>query len=299
MLESLRENYVFRSLESSIGRIYQDKLLALYLLYLLFIVLLAVIGPSITPYEYDANLRGPSGQLLRAQPPSLAHPLGTTPVGHDVLSRIIYGARPTVITGLLGGTIIIGIGASVGITAGYVGGRVDDALMRFTDLVYGVPLLPFAIVLVALFGVGFLQTIVVIGMLLWRSSARVLRSQVLQIKERPFILAAKASGASTPRIIIKHILPNILPMAVFFFAIGIGNAIIIQASLAFLGVTSPFIPSWGIMLRNAYDSGIMGEAWWWSVPPGLLISFIVLSTVMLGRSIESRTKSEEAAMVEG
>jgi peptide/nickel transport system permease protein len=251
------------------------------------IIALGIVGPEITPYEYNETLYDESGQLLDTQSPSLAHPLGTTSNGHDVLSRVMYGARPTVITGLLGGSMIIGIGMTIGVTAGYLGGRVENTLMRFTDFVYGVPLIPFAIVLLSLLGFNFYTSIIVIGAILWRGNARVLRSQVLQIKERPFILSAKATGASSARIVLKHILPNIAPMAFLFFALGIGYAILVQASLAFIGVTNPFVPSWGIMIRNAYNSGLMTVAWWWAITPGILISLTVMSAFVLGRRLEA------------
>lgn len=271
----------------------RDRALMMYLGTILTILFLGVVGPHLAPYPYDETLRAADGSLLRAEAPSLEHPLGTTNRGYDVFSRLLYGARPTMITGLLGGAMIITIGATIGITAGYMEGRVDSVLMRLTDFVYGVPLIPFAIVLVAIFGAGFYQSIIVIGLVLWRGSARVLRSQVLQIKERPFIQAARAMGGSTPHIMLKHMFPNIMPMAAFFFAVGIGNTILIQAGLAFLGVSSPFIPSWGVMLRNAYSSGYLASAWWWSIPPGMMISLVVLSTIMIGRSIETMGEQEE------
>lgn len=264
----------------------QDRLAILAFTFLVFVCLLGLIGPAITPYEYDQTLYTDGGELLDTEEPSVAHPLGTTSRGQDVLSRIVYGARPTVITGLLGGLLIISIGMTIGVTAGYVGGRVENILMRFTDFVYGVPLIPFAIVLLSLLGFNFYTSITVIGLILWRGNARVLRSQVLQIKERPFILSAKATGASDARIIIRHILPNIAPMAFLFFALGIGYAILVQASLAFIGVSNPFIPSWGVMIRNAYNSGLMTEAWWWAIPPGLLISLTVMSAFIIGRRFE-------------
>jgi len=286
---SVGENYVLRNIRNGLSLMLEDRMTLFFFIMLAFLLSLGLVGPWITPYEYDRTFYSEDGGVLSMEPPSLAHPLGTTFAGYDVLSRLMYGARATVITGLLGGTIIVSLGLTIGTTAGYVGGRVEDILMRFTDIVYGVPLIPFAIVLVALLGVGFLQSIFVVGLILWRGSARVIRSQILQIKERPFILSAKATGASTPRIIFKHILPNIATMVILFFALGVGYAIIIQASLAFLGVTSPFIPSWGIMLRNAYNSGLMAEAWWWSIPPGIMISLTVLSTFMFGRGFDRLT----------
>lgn len=285
-LDNLTDNYVVRNVVGALSLMIEDRTTAVYFAFLVGVLVLGVIGPYIAPYEYGESLYV-DGELLRSAPPSLAHPLGTTDVGQDVLSRVLYGARPTVITGLLGGSMIIGIGMTIGVTAGYFGGWVDTVLMRFTDIIYGVPLIPFAIVLIALFGVGFIESIVVIGLLLWRGNARVLRSQVLQIKERPFVMAARSTGASDLRIILKHILPNIASMAVLFFALGVGYTIILQASLAFIGVSNPFIPSWGVMVRNAYNSGLMSTAWWWSVPPGLLIALTVLSTFMFGRGYEN------------
>lgn len=158
--------------------------------------------------------------------------------------------------------------------------------MRFTDFVYGVPLIPFAITLAAIVGAGFWTMIFIIGFLLWRSTARVIRSQVLQIKQRPFIEAAEALGASRTRVIFRHIIPNIAPMIILYFALGIGFAILFQASLSFLGITNPFVPSWGVMIRNAHKTGVIGSAWWWSLTPGLLLSLTVLSAYLLGRGYE-------------
>jgi peptide/nickel transport system permease protein len=249
------------------------------------------MGPYITPYSYDETLYNDEGEVLRAESPSLSHPLGTTNTGQDVLSRVIYGVQPTVVTGLLGGAMIISIGLTMGVVSGYVGGLVDNVLMRITDIAYSVPLIPFAIVLLTLLGVGFYSSVVVIGLLLWRGNARVLRSQVLQIKQRPFVRAAKATGASTPRIIVKHILPNVASMAVLFFALGIGYSIIAQAGLAFIGASNPFVPSWGVMIRNAYQSGYMAEQIGWSLIPGLLISMTVLSAFLIGRGFEQDDKA--------
>ena len=281
------DNYVIRNVVGALSLMIEDRTTAAYFAFLVVILILGLIGPSIAPYQYSESLYTEDDELKRSLAPSAEHPLGTTSTGQDVLSRILYGAQPTVITGLLGGSMIIGIGMTIGVTAGYFGGWVDTVLMRFTDVIYGVPLIPFAIVLIALFGVGFIESIVVIGLLLWRGNARVLRSQVLQIKERPFVVAARSTGASDLRIVFKHILPNIASMAVLFFALGVGYTIILQASLAFIGVSNPFIPSWGVMVRNAYNSGLMSTAWWWSVPPGLLIALTVLSTFMFGRGYEN------------
>jgi peptide/nickel transport system permease protein len=280
------DNYVLRNLRSGFSRLASKKITLLPLLFLILLLVLAVIGPHITPYQYDETLYNDQGELLRAESPSAAHPLGTTSTGQDVLSRVIYGVQPTVITGLLGGTMIISIGLTMGVVAGYVGGAVDNILMRITDVAYSVPLIPFAIVLLTLLGAGFYSSVIVIGLLLWRGNARVLRSQVLQIKERPYVEAAKAAGASTPRIIVKHILPNVASMAVLFFALGIGYSIVAQAGLSFIGASNPFVPSWGVMIRNAYESGYMADQLGWSMVPGILISMTVLSAFLIGRGFE-------------
>jgi len=285
--ETLSSQSHVRNVTKGVRKMLEDRTTFIYFTILVAIVLLGVVGPFIAPYEATETVRDDQGQIKAVESPSVSHPLGTTFAGYDVLSQVLIGARPTVLTGLLGGSIIITIGMAIGITAGYFGGRTESILMRFTDLAYGVPLLPTLIVLVAFFGIGFYSTVFFIGILLWRSSARVLRSQVLQIKEYPFIRAAEATGASRTRIIFKHIIPNVAPMAVLFFAMGVGYSILLQAGLAFLGITDPFVPSWGVMVRNAFESGYMSTAWWWSVTPGLLIAITVLSTFMFGRGYES------------
>ena len=286
LVQRVRNHFLFENIREGLRLFLSDRLTAVFLGVLVVLVFLAAFGPALAPYEYDTVQRSESGEMLRLEQPSADHLLGTTNRGHDVLSRVLYGAQPTLMTGFLGGLIIVSIGLIIGVTAGYFGGRVDSLLMRITDFAYGVPLIPTAIVVVAYFGIGFWSSILIIGFLLWRGNARVFRSQVLQIRERPFILSAKATGASTPRIIVKHILPNVAPMAIMFFALGIGYSILLQAGLSFIGVSNPLVPSWGIMIRNAYSSGQMTTAWWWSIPPGVMISLTVLSTIMFGRRYE-------------
>ena len=286
-LADLKNNYVIRNVGGALKVMLREGSVRFWFGVILFILLLGLIGPTIAPYEYDETQYDAQGNILINAPPSVAHPLGTTDTGYDVLSRVLYGARPTVITGALGGTIIILIGGTIGITAGFVGGRTENILMRFTDLAYGIPLLPTALVVVGLLGIGFISSIVVIGLIIWRGTARVLRSQVLQIKERPYVLAARATGASTPRIIVKHILPNVGTMVILFFALSVGYTILIQAGLAYLGVSDPTVPAWGIMVRNAQTAGRMSASWWWSIPPGILISITVMSTFMFGRGYEN------------
>lgn len=298
MTARINDIFLLRDIIAGLKQIAKDRLTLAYLFILLFFINLGIFGPLVAPYGPTERVVGDGGQILLTAPPSIEHPMGTTSAGYDVLSRILYGARPTAIAGLLGGSMLICLGLTVGLTAGYVGGRLDTALMRMTDVAYSIPLLPFAIVIVSFLEVGYYTSILAIGALLWRGSARVIRSRVLQIREKPYIQAMEATGASQPRIIVRHILPNIATMAILFFAIGVGYTIIIQAGLTFIGAIDPFTPSWGVMIRNAYNSGYMSAAWWWSIPPGLLISLTVLSTFMFGRGYERISGQVDESVVQ-
>ena len=282
----LRNHYIFQNVKSGLQLYLSDGLTAFFLVVFAILVFFMLFGPALAPYEYDAYQQAENGDLLLTQPPSEEHWLGTTSRGYDVLSRLMYGAQPTLLTGFLGGTFIVTIGLLIGVSAGYFGGRVDSVLMRMTDFAYGIPLIPAAIVIVAYFGIGFWTSIFIIGLVLWRGNARVFRSQVLQIKEREHVKAAKMLGASDFYVITRHILPNMGGMIVLFFALGTGLTILISAGLAFLGFMNPFIPSWGVMLRTAYGSGYMADAWWWTLPTGGAISLTVLTVFMLGRGYE-------------
>lgn len=285
-LDALRTHQTVSNVSSAF-RSYLSNWLTLFFFFgFIFVILLAIFGPVLAPYEQDAIQRGAEGEMLRVAPPSFEHPLGTTYRGHDVLSRFLIGARPTVLTGLVGGAIIVSLGLTMGVSSGYYGGRTDNILMRITDFAFGIPIIPTAIVLVAYFGMGFWSSVLVVGLLLWRGNARVFRSQVLQIKEREHVNVAKMFGASNFHVITRHIIPNMVGMIVLFFALATGITILITASLAFLGFMDPFTPSWGVMLRNAYGSGYMSSAWWWTLPPGFAITFTVLTVFMLGRGYE-------------
>ncbi len=291
-LQRLRNHYLFQNIKSGLRLYLSDNVTSFFVVVFTILVFLAIFGPMLAPYQYDEVQRDENGEMLRTEPPSADHWLGTNARGYDVFSRLVYGAQPTILTGFLGGTIIVGIGLVVGVSAGYFGGQTDSVLMRLTDFAYGIPLIPTAIVVVAYFGIGFWSTILIIGLVLWRGNARVFRSQVLQIKEREHVKAAKMLGASDVYVIVRHILPNMGGMIVLFFALGTGLTILVSAGLAFLGFMDPFIPSWGIMLRTAYNSGYVARAWWWTLPTGGAISLTVLTVFMLGRGYERITQAD-------
>jgi peptide/nickel transport system permease protein len=219
-------------------------------------------------------------------PPSLEYLFGTTQQGRDVFSQVVYGTRSALIVGFLSAFCIVFIGTNVGLLAGYYGGWVDTVLMRITDVFYGIPFLPFALVLVSIFRPSLMLVIAVIGFLMWRTTARVIRSQVLTLRERKFIQAARASGSSHFRILYLHIAPNILPMCFLYMAFGVSWGVLGEASLSFLGLGDPDIVSWGGILYDAFNSGGMRKAWWWTIPPGLCITLFVVGCFMIGRAYE-------------
>jgi peptide/nickel transport system permease protein len=255
-------------------------------LVLVLIVGVALANPWIVPYDATANHFDAAGQLRRLEPPSARHLLGTTHFGLDVLSQMIHGTRIVLIVGITCAFFIAIIGTNIGLLAGYFGGRVDSILMRVTDLAFGIPFIPFAVVLVALLGPSLWNMILVISLLMWRTTARVIRSQVLSIRERGFVKAAKIAGASDWRIIYVHILPNVAPMALLYVAFDIAWAVLAEASISFLGFGDPNQVSWGQMLYLAYVSGSIREAWWWTIPPGLGLSLFVISVFLVGRQYE-------------
>ena len=253
---------------------------------LAIIILVAALSPWIVPYDPIANHFNAAGQLMRLEPPSATHWLGTTYYGLDVLSQMIDGTRIVLVVGIICAFFIAIIGTNIGLVSGYYGGRIDAALMRLTGLAFGIPFVPFAVVLVALLGPSLWNMILTISLLMWRTTARVIRSQVLSLRERGFVKAAKIAGASDFRIIYVHIFPNVLPMTLLYVAFDIAWAVLAEASISFLGFGDPNQVSWGQMLYLAYVSGSIRQAWWWTIPPGLGLSLFVISVFFVGRQYE-------------
>jgi peptide/nickel transport system permease protein len=251
-----------------------------------FFIFLAIAGPTLAPYPPNETIYLENGMQARLLPPSLKHPFGTTNMGQDVFSQTIVGARIAVFIGLISALFIVLIGTNIGLIAGYFGKSVDDILMRLTDVAYGIPFIPFAIVLVTLMGVGTMNIVLAITTLMWRTTARVIRSQVLSLRERPFVWAAKVAGAGHFRLLYIHIAPNVLPLSLLYMAFGVAWGIMAEASLGFLGLGDPEKISWGQMLYFAFRSGAIRTAWWWVIPPGLSIILVVASCYLVGRTFE-------------
>jgi len=212
--------------------------------------------------------------------------LGTDQWGRDIFSQIVYGTRLSLIVGLLSAFLGVSIGLVVGVVSGYVGGGVDEILMRFTDMLLVLPSLPLLLVLIAVLGPSLMNLILLIGALGWMGFARVVRSQVLSLKERPFVEAAKAVGAGRFYIIFRHIVPNVISLVYVTLALNVPSAIISEAALSWLGLFDPSVVSWGKMLHDAMSYERSVDKWWWIVPPGLCIAILSLSFILIGYAID-------------
>lgn len=248
--------------------------------------IMAIFAPYLAPYLPYKETYHLNGDLAFLEPPSREHLFGTTLMAQDLLSQIIWGTRRTLVIALSAAFGAAFIGTNIGLIAGYFGGKVDLFLMRLTDIAYGLPFLPFAMVAVLMLGRGDMVLVLVISSILWRTTSRVIRSQVLTLKERPFISAAKTMGASSGRIIYRHIMPNVIPLSFLYSLIIAGDAVLIEASLSFLGLGNPNTISWGQILFYCFSSQRMRIAWWWGFFPGLSIVLLVLSAFFIGRSYE-------------
>jgi len=248
-------------------------------------VAMAVLAPWIAPYDPKAPIQVTIDDIYA--PPSPEHWLGTDDAGKDVLSNFIYGARVSLTVGFFASFISIVIGGVIGIVAGFYGGRTENVLMRLTDIMLVIPDLPLAVVLVALTKPSLLNIIFVIGILGWTSTARLVRSQALSVKERKFVLRARAIGASNMYIVRRHILPLVLPLMVANTVLVISLAILNESTLSFLGLSDPTTLSWGQMLNFAFTRGGMSAgAWWALVTPGFGIVWVVLGCTLLGHGLE-------------
>jgi peptide/nickel transport system permease protein len=245
----------------------------------------AIFAPWIAPYDPEATTRVTIEEIYAR--PSAAHILGTDDGGKDVLSSFLFGARVSLLVGFSASLISMLIGGSIGLVAGFYGGRIGNLLMRLTDIFLVIPDLPLMIVIVAMVGPSLLNIIVVIGILGWTGTARIVRSQALSLKERQFVLRARAIGAGNFHILRKHIFPLVLPLMVTNTVLVISLSILNESTLSFLGLGDPTTLSWGGMLNFAFTRGAISTgAWWALVAPGLGIVWVVLGCTLLGNALE-------------
>ncbi|BBO76359.1 ABC transporter permease [Desulfosarcina widdelii] len=243
-------------------------------------------------------MTGVDPEISYSTGPSLRHWLGTDYIGRDIFSQLLAGARIAFMVGISSALISILFGTTIGMVAGYAGGRTDAALMRLADIVMVMPTLLVVLILSALFGqLNIWVIVLMIALFRWPAVARVIRSQTLSLRHRPFIEAAWVAGASHLRILFRHILPNVMPLALLYMTFRVTSAIIIEAALAFLGFGDPGTVSWGMMLQWVWKTGHMFQAPYWLMPPGICISLITLAFYMTGRAMDDvldpRLRKEE------
>lgn len=258
-----------------------SRLGILGLILILAFIALAILAPWLAPYDPRALVGRPF------QEPSRDYPLGTDQVGRDIFSQLIWGSRISLMVGLLASAFSVAIGASVGLLSGYYRGPPDSILMRITDLFITLPSLPFMLILAALLGRSIWNLIFVISITGWTGTARMVRSQTLSIKERPYVEAARSIGARDSHIILGHILPNVFPLVFANAIIGIVDAILAESGLSFLGLGDPTRPSWGMILHYANEAGALATGrWWFIIPPGVCIMLIAIGFAFSSYSLD-------------
>ena len=246
---------------------------------LLVLTALVFLAPWIAPYDFDAI-----DLANRQQPPSLGHPLGTDDLGRDLYTRLLYGGRISITIGIFAAVVSSVLGTIMGALAGFYGGSTDNAIMRFTDMAISIPSLPLLIVLSSYTSAAIPAMILIIGLLSWMSTARVVRGAVHSIKQQEFVSAASLIGGRDYYIITRHIIPNVMGPIIVGATLGVGGAIIVESSLSFLGLgISPPIPTWGNMLQDSQST--MASKPWLTIFPGLAILITVLCINFLGEGL--------------
>jgi peptide/nickel transport system permease protein len=248
---------------------------------LLAIALGAILAPWVAPYGLHDQVGAVFGR------PSWSHPLGLDDGGIDMVTLLLWGAQISLVVGFAATLVSMTIGATVGILAGYFGGKVDSVLMRITDYFLVIPDVPLMIVVAAIWGPSLFHIVIVIGILLWTSTARVLRAQVKSVRERVYVKRARALGAGHARIVFRHVLPQVAPLLIANTVLTIAVAIFDETALSFLGLGDPSRISLGKVIQNAFErAAISAGAWWAIVPPGVLVALIILSCSLIGGALE-------------
>lgn len=274
-LEQLAESRAADANNRVWRRLRRERKASIGLLIILVLAVVTILGPVIAPYHQDDDDFG----IL--QPPSLAHPMGTDSFGRDLFSRMILGTRVSFTVGIAAAAAALVIGGLMGLVAGFYGRWVDSVISRAVDLLWAFPVIIIAIALVAVFGSGFRNVIFAIALAYVDDFARIVRGEVLRLRESDFTLAARSLGAQDVRIMLRHILPNMVaPIAVLTtFTVGLG--ILSESTLTFLGLgVNPSTPTWGLALNEGRD--FIRQAWWISVFPGLAIVFTVMAMNLFG-----------------
>jgi peptide/nickel transport system permease protein len=243
-------------------------------------VLIALLSPVLAP-----DPRAQVGAVFEA--PSRAHPLGTDGGGAGMVELLIAGTRVSLIVGFAAAVVSAFIGGTIGLLAGFFGGKLDTILMRFTDYVLVIPDVPLMIVAAALFGRNLTNIILIIGVIYWTTTARLIRSQVTSVRERVYVKRSRALGAGNARLVSKHILPQVAPLLIANTVLLVAYAIFAETFITFLGLGDPSLISWGRLIENAFtDDALLNDAWWAIIPPGVCVACVVLACTMVGQATE-------------
>ncbi|MBC8632691.1 ABC transporter permease [[Eubacterium] tenue] len=267
-----------------IYRMKKNKLILIGTSILIILIIVSFIGPLFIKQDIS------SVDLYNiSSPPSGEHLLGTDDLGRDVLARLLYGGRVSLLVGVFATILQVMIGTILGVLAGYFGGAIDAIIMRIVDIVMCFPFFIVAIALAAIVGPSVVNLIIIIAILSWTDIARIVRAEVLSIKERDFIMASKAIGFNNLDIILKHIIPNVLSSILVATTLSMATAILMEASLSFLGMgVKPPMPSWGNMLTAAQNMRTLSSEWWLWIPPGFMIIISVLAINFLGEGLRRK-----------
>lgn len=264
-----------------LGVLRERKSAAIGLGIIVFFILLAIVSPYISPYSASAQT------CAVYAPPSIHHWLGCDDGGIDMLSELMQGGRISLVVGFAATLVSMVIGGGVGIVSGYFGGWIDISLMRITDYLLVIPDLVFALVIADVWGASLFHVIIVIGILEWTSTARIIRAQVMSLKERVYIKRARALGAGNWRIIWRHIMPQVGPLLIANTVLTVAVAIYLETALAFLGLEDPTVTTWGTILEHAFErTAISSGAWWAIVPDGFAIAAVIVGCFLFGQAIE-------------
>ncbi|MBX6350763.1 MAG: ABC transporter permease [Clostridia bacterium] len=269
------------SLRVFVRRFARNRVAVAAVVVFVLVALLAIFAPWLTPWDRDApNL------ALHDHAPGQGHLLGTDGLGRDELTRLLWGGRVSLLVGVASTLISVVIGIVVGSAAGFFGGWLDNVLMRVVDVFISLPQLAFLIVVAAILGPSVWHTILVIGVLGWTGVARIVRGEILSLREREYVEAARALGAKSFSIVMRHLLPNAMAPVIVSATLGVAGNVILEASLSFLGlgVQEP-IPSWGNMLQAATNYRVLVLYWWEWIPPGMMIFLTTLSIYLVGDAI--------------
>jgi peptide/nickel transport system permease protein len=308
--ESLKERWRprFERFRRGWDRYTQHKMGVLGLIILGVFILWALVPEVFAPHsmEWNAYKGTEPGRLTAEEADSLPYPpvfgdpffapLGTNYLGQGILTLIVHAADDALYIGFAAGLLSSLVGVPLGLISGYYGNTwIDETIQRIVDVMYGLPFLPFLIVLVAIRGITTTNIILGIAVTSWLNNCIVIRGETLSLKERSYVESAKIAGASDTRIVFRHIMPNVLPLAFVFLAQDAAAAILAQASLAYLGLADFTANSWGLMLQNIQSNGYVFTAWWWLIPPGVCIMLIAAAFYFVGFSMEDVTNPQEDA----